>query len=101
MRSSNRARAQRLQFCLTRAPHVWINLDTDGPDDVRLAPDQSELRTKAQRRLSKLETATLRWFECVNQGRRTLCVDIDSTFPDTVELHLRRILVFHRQRNGS
>src|SRR5689334_3569237 len=53
MCGNNRTRAEGFQLCFTSATHVWINLHGYRLDDFRLTPDQFELRSEAQRSLSK------------------------------------------------
>src|SRR6185503_16241472 len=80
MRGNNRARAECFQLRFTRATDIWINFHRHRLDDFRLTPDQVELRSKTQRRVSKLKTTTLRWLHSVNQGRRALRIDVNAAF---------------------
>src|SRR5215470_11402841 len=99
MRRNKRPRAECFQFSLARASHVWVNLDRDRLDYLRLTPDQFVFRPKAQRRLAKLKTSASRWFDAVNERVRGLRVSLKSTLAHAVQTHLRRILVFDYQRD--
>ncbi len=101
MRGNNGARAECFQLCFTSATHVWINLHRHRLDDFCLTPDQFGSRFEAQRSLSKLKTTALRWFDCVNQSRRALRIDVNLALTQTVQTHLRRVFVFDNQGNRT